>query len=103
MKNAGCSVKGLVGKARREREIHPEELMAGEGKILRYGDGPVGVCRDEEGKLHLVSARCPHMGCELVWNPDEMSWDCPCHGSRFGYDGRVLDGPAQIGIGLEWI
>lgn len=102
VKNAGCSVKGLVGKARREREIHPEELMAGEGKILRYGDGPVGVCRDEEGKLHLVSARCPHMGCELVWNPDEMSWDCPCHGSRFGYDGRVLDGPAQIGIGLEW-
>lgn len=39
--------------------------------------------------------RCPHMGCELTWNPDEESWDCPCHGSRFTADGRILDGPAQ--------
>lgn len=102
VKNAGCSVKGLVGRSGKEKDVHPEEMTAGEGRILRYGDGLVGVSRDEEGNLHLVSARCPHMGCELVWNPDEMSWDCPCHGSRFGYDGRVLDGPAQVGIGLEW-
>ena len=39
--------------------------------------------------------RCPHLGCELSWNPDEASWDCPCHGSRFGRDGQLLDGPAQ--------
>lgn len=39
--------------------------------------------------------RCAHLGCELTWNPDEESWDCPCHGSRFGKDGTLLDGPAQ--------
>ena len=38
--------------------------------------------------------RCPHMGCALKWNPQEHSWDCPCHGSRFGQDGRLLDNPA---------
>lgn len=38
--------------------------------------------------------RCPHMGCALKWNKAERTWDCPCHGSRFGQDGALLDGPA---------
>ncbi len=39
--------------------------------------------------------RCPHLGCALKWNPQEHSWDCPCHGSRFAEDGKLLDTPAQ--------
>ncbi|MDE6874077.1 MAG: FAD-dependent oxidoreductase [Lachnospiraceae bacterium] len=42
--------------------------------------------------------RCPHLGCVLKWNKAEHSWDCPCHGSRFSGDGRLLDGPANGGI-----
>ena len=38
--------------------------------------------------------RCPHLGCALKWNPQERSWDCPCHGSRFTEDGRLLDNPS---------
>ena len=38
--------------------------------------------------------RCPHLGCALKWNPAEHSWDCPCHGSRFTRDGRLIDNPA---------
>lgn len=38
--------------------------------------------------------RCPHLGCALKWNRREHSWDCPCHGSRFGSDGTLLEGPA---------
>jgi len=38
--------------------------------------------------------RCPHLGCALQWNEMEHSWDCPCHGSRFDKDGRVLNNPA---------
>jgi glycine/D-amino acid oxidase-like deaminating enzyme len=38
--------------------------------------------------------RCTHLGCLLNFNTAEQSWDCPCHGSRFGVDGRVLEGPA---------
>ncbi len=38
--------------------------------------------------------RCPHMGCALKWNPDEHTWDCPCHGSRFTKDGQVIENPA---------
>ena len=40
-------------------------------------------------------ARCPHLGCRLVWNPAEHTWECPCHGSRFQHSGELLNGPAQ--------
>ena len=38
--------------------------------------------------------RCPHLGCALKWNPYEHTWDCPCHGSRFTKNGRLIDNPA---------
>ena len=50
-----------------------------------------------ESALNLLTPtrpRCPHMGCALKYNAQEHSWDCPCHGSRFAEDGRLLDGPA---------
>ena len=46
------------------------------------------------GLLKPTVPRCPHMGCALRWNGAEQSWDCPCHGSRFGADGVLLDNPA---------
>ncbi len=41
---------------------------------------------------------CPHMGCKLSWNPAESVWECPCHGSRFDKDGKLLSGPAQTSL-----
>lgn len=41
-----------------------------------------------------TTKRCPHLGCALKWNKEEHSWDCPCHGSRFEEDGRLIDNPA---------
>ncbi len=46
------------------------------------------------GLLTPTVPRCPHMGCALKYNPQEHSWDCPCHGSRFGEDGELLNNPA---------
>ena len=42
-----------------------------------------------------IIPNCPHMGCRLEWNPEEESYDCPCHGSRFDRAGHLIDGPAQ--------
>ena len=54
-----------------------------------------------EAALHLlrpVRPRCPHLGCALKWNPQEHSWDCPCHGSRFSGSGQLLNDPALRGL-----
>ncbi len=50
-----------------------------------------------ESAAHLLkptAPRCPHLGCALEWNPWERSWDCPCHGSRFSEEGKLLNDPA---------
>lgn len=73
-------------------------LMPGQGGIVRIGLKRYACYEDETGKLHKISARCPHLGCQLEWNPSEKSWDCPCHGSRFDYDGRLIDNPARRGV-----
>ena len=44
--------------------------------------------------LTFSKKRCPHMGCALKWNPEERTWDCPCHGSRFEENGVLIDNPS---------
>lgn len=72
------------------------DIPPGEGAVMRDGATKVAVYRDPDGELHIRSAVCPHLGCIVHWNPGEKSWDCPCHGSRFGRLGEVLNGPAVM-------
>lgn len=73
---------------------HPTEVQPGEGNVVEIEGEQVAAFRDENGDLHGVSARCTHMGCIVHFNAAERSWDCPCHGSRFDVDGKVISGPA---------
>jgi glycine/D-amino acid oxidase-like deaminating enzyme/nitrite reductase/ring-hydroxylating ferredoxin subunit len=72
----------------------PGALRPGEGTVIRRGARFVAVSRADDGRLQAVSATCTHLGCVVAWNPAERSWDCPCHGSRFGAAGTVIQGPA---------
>jgi len=65
-----------------------------EGKIVQMDGRKVGAYQDERGQLHAVDITCTHLGCELEWNGGETTWDCPCHGSRFTYEGDIVEGPA---------
>ncbi|WP_353194951.1 FAD-dependent oxidoreductase [Pusillimonas noertemannii] len=69
-------------------------LPLGEARVLRANGKSIARYRDMDGKLHELSAVCTHMGCIVEWNEVDLTWDCPCHGSRFGHDGAVLHGPA---------
>lgn len=98
IKDSGKAVKGLT-----KRFFHlPDETVStlerGHGAVVDTPQGKAGVYKTEDDRIFQVDIVCPHMGCELTWNPDELSWDCPCHGSRFDYEGNLLDVPAQEGI-----
>ena len=69
-------------------------LSPGTGAVIRVGGESTAIYRDDAGKLQAVSATCTHLGCTVAFNDVERSWDCPCHGSRFGTDGAILRGPA---------
>ncbi len=71
------------------------DIAPGEGKVVRLKNRQAAAYRDHDGRLTVCSAVCTHLQCIVAWNPAEKTWDCPCHGSRFQPDGRVISGPAE--------
>jgi glycine/D-amino acid oxidase-like deaminating enzyme/nitrite reductase/ring-hydroxylating ferredoxin subunit len=74
------------------------DLKPDQGGILAVGLKKIALYKDESGSLHAYSAICPHLGCVLQWNAEEKSFDCPCHGSRFTCEGKVINGPAATDL-----
>lgn len=71
-----------------------DDVRPGEGAVIRLNGRDVAAFRRQDGTVSAVSARCTHLGCLVGFNAAEHTWDCPCHGSRFDLDGRVIEGPA---------
>lgn len=92
---SGQAVKGLAKEFLQIPSEHVSDLPNGHGGVVFLHGKKVGVYKDETGRIHPVDTRCPHMGCQLEWNPDERSWDYLCHGSRFDSFGNLISGPAQ--------
>ncbi len=69
-------------------------LKAGEGGICHHHGRSVAAYRDENDELHILSPRCTHLKCFVAWNSESRTWECPCHGSVFAHDGRMIHGPA---------
>lgn len=89
---------GMVGTLLKTRNVPRRKIvkLAPEtGKVTRIGTKRVGIYKDKNHKLYLVDVTCPHMRCGLRFNPIEKTYDCKCHGSRFDYTGKLLDGPAR--------
>ena len=59
-----------------------------------YYLGSVVTFKNEQGKIYKINPICKHLGCELVWNNLDKTWDCPCHGSRYDYKGKLIYGPS---------
>jgi Rieske Fe-S protein len=74
------------------------DIPRGEGAVLRRGLEARAVFVDEHGRAHERSAVCTHLACLVGWNAAEKTWDCPCHGSRFDTEGRVIHGPARADL-----
>ena len=55
----------------------------------------INMAESSANLLKPKTPRCPHLGCALTWNAKEHSWDCPCHGSTFKENGKLIHNPAM--------
>lgn len=85
-----------------------DALVEPAGKTIRFVqlDGwrevvtsqPVYITRGQNGKLQVMSATCPHLGCSVAWQPNQRRFVCPCHGGQFNPDGKHISGPPPRGL-----
>lgn len=94
LRGAARSAQHLIADRLRPSDSSAaDEIPPGEGRVITAHGKRCAVYRDEDGKVHAVSAACAHMGCVVGFNDVERTWECPCHGSRYAIDGEVLQGP----------
>lgn len=88
----------ILGKRTPYDEVFSPQRLRVRASIARSaGHGMESV----KGLIEGVSpgaVRCPHLGCRMVWNRFDKKWECPCHGSGFEINGKILSGPAQRDI-----
>jgi glycine/D-amino acid oxidase-like deaminating enzyme/nitrite reductase/ring-hydroxylating ferredoxin subunit len=74
------------------------ELQPEEGKIVTFDNQKLAVYKAKNGEITALNPVCTHAKCIVCFNPEEKSWDCPCHGGRFDLDGKVLTGPPRTAL-----
>ena len=72
-----------------------DDVKIGEGKIVKIDNHKIGVYKSETGEIYKVNPYCTHLGCELSFNNIDKVWECPCHGSKFTYDGKSIEVPSN--------
>lgn len=88
------SMDALVIKKLEISKEEVNQIQKGEGKIVEIDGKKVGIYKNEQGEIYKINPVCKHLGCELTWNNLDKTWDCPCHGSRYDYQGNLLYGPS---------
>lgn len=70
-------------------------------KFIKKDGKSLAIYKDKNGFTHTVYNKCPHFGCSLIFNEKELTWDCPCHSSRFDIDGKCIKGPSNYDISYK--
>ena len=89
------SKRYISGKIKRNMDFYNKS------EIIKINGINYGVYTDDKGKKHYVKNNCPHMGCTLIFNNNDLTWDCPCHASKFDISGNILKGPSNKNIKIK--
>ena len=95
LKDAAIVTISLLSEHLRIPHDKLKEIGRGKAGVILKDGQKIGVYRDEYDRYYFVTTKCPHLGCSLEWNQNELTWDCPCHGSRFDYRGNLISNPAM--------
>lgn len=95
LKDAAIITISLLSEYLKVPHDNLKDIEKGKAGVIRHNGQRVGVYRESEDKYYFVTTKCPHLGCKLEWNQNELTWDCPCHGSRFDYRGNLINNPAM--------
>ncbi len=90
----------ICGKANDyERVYTPARMNVRAGARGFVEDAGYSAVNLFSGLLSKKERKCTHLGCRLQKNPDENTWECPCHGSQFDLEGNVKFSPAKRNLG----
>lgn len=90
----GSALKSFVGtKLNKNKSWYSKRVT-----FKNINGKSIGIYVDENNNKHIVYNKCPHMGCSLIFNEVELTWDCPCHSSRFDLNGKCIKGPSNYDI-----
>ena len=90
IRDAICKVPNSYAKVFSPQRLHVKAGL--KNWLTDTGVSMKGLCN---GGILRKTPRCSHMGCGLMWNPKEKTWECPCHGSRFDEEKKLLDNPSK--------
>ncbi|MFS0751633.1 FAD-dependent oxidoreductase [Oceanobacillus sp. 1P07AA] len=93
--NANTAKEFIKGKFSFTDNTKIDDLNQDEATITHNKGIRIGVYKDNQDNIYSVDTTCTHLGCEVNWNQEDRTWDCPCHGSRYNYTGEVIEGPAK--------
>lgn len=87
--------KSLIASRFKITKNELKDIKIGEGKIVNINNTKVGVYKSQTGEVFKIRPYCAHLGCELYFNNIDKTWECPCHGSKFSYDGKLIEVPSN--------
>ena len=91
--NIKNGISFINSKTNKNKNFYQENV-----KIIKENGVWYGIYIDDNNQIHKVLNKCPHMKCNLSFNYQNKTWDCPCHGSQFDIDGNIIFGPANHNI-----
>lgn len=108
--SSGGSGSGVTAKDALGNDVKANQFLAshnvGDRTLVQGLKGdPTYLVVTEDKTLadYGINAVCTHLGCVVPWNAGENKFMCPCHGSQYNAQGKVVRGPAPKSLALTHV